>query len=258
MMEKSPFSLEGKVAIVTGGNGGIGRGIAEGFAAAGSDVVVVARNQQKIQVTVQKIERHFKTRVLGLSCDVSKEEEIQTMMQKVHDTFGKINILVNNAGMNIRKMPQDYNAEEWDRVLDTNLRGPFLCCHAAYPFMKEAESGKIINIGSMTSIFGGAKLAAYGASKGGIVQLTKSLATAWAQDNIQVNAILPGWIDTDLTRQARKDIEGLHERVLDRTPSGRWGVPADVAGTAVFLSSAASDFVTGTAIPVDGGFSAFL
>ena len=257
-MENSFFSLKGKVAIVTGGNGGIGKGITEGLAAAGSDVVVVARNQQKIQETVQEIERHFKTRVLGLSCDVSSQEEIQAMMQKVRDKFGKINILVNNAGMNIRKMPQDYEPAEWDRVLDTNLRGPFLCCHAAYPFMKETESGKIINIGSMTSIFGGAKLAPYGASKGGIVQLTKSLATAWAPDNIRVNAILPGWIDTDLTRQARKDIEGLHERVLDRTPSGRWGVPADLAGTAVFLSSAASDFVTGTAIPVDGGFSIFV
>ena len=254
-MENSPFSLKEKVAIVTGGNGGIGKGIAEGFAAAGSDVVVVARNRQKIKETVQEIQERFKTRVLGISCDVSKEEDIQAMMQNVRDTLGKIHILVNNAGMNIRKMPQDYEAADWDQVLETNLRGPFLCCHAAYPFMKETGSGKIINIGSMTSIFGGPKLAPYGASKGGIVQLSKSLATAWASDNIQVNAILPGWIDTALTRQARKDIEGLHERVLDRTPAGRWGVPVDLAGTAVFLSSAASDFVTGTAIPVDGGFS---
>jgi 2-deoxy-D-gluconate 3-dehydrogenase len=254
-MENSSFSLKEKVAIVTGGNGGIGKGIAEGFAAAGSDVVVVARNQQKIQETVQEIQERFKTRVIGISCDVSKEEDIRAMMQEVRDKLGKIHILVNNAGMNIRKMPQDYEASDWDQVIETNLRGPFLCCHAAYPFMKEAGFGKIINIGSMTSIFGGPKLAPYGASKGGIVQLTKSLATAWAPDNIQVNAILPGWIDTALTRQARKDIEGLHERVLDRTPAGRWGVPVDLAGTAVFLSSAASDFVTGTAIPVDGGFS---
>jgi 2-deoxy-D-gluconate 3-dehydrogenase len=254
-MENSSFSLKEKVAIVTGGNGGIGKGIAEGFAAAGSDVVVVARNQQKIQETVQEIQERFKTRVIGISCDVSKEEDIRAMMQEVRDKLGKIHILVNNAGMNIRKMPQDYEASDWDQVIETNLRGPFLCCHAVYPFMKEAGFGKIINIGSMTSIFGGPKLAPYGASKGGIVQLTKSLATAWAPDNIQVNAILPGWIDTALTRQARKDIEGLHERVLDRTPAGRWGVPVDLAGTAVFLSSAASDFVTGTAIPVDGGFS---
>jgi len=254
-MEKDLFSLKEKVAIITGGNGGIGRGIAERLAAAGSDVVVVARNQEKIQETVQGIQRQFKRRVLGLRCDVSKQEEIQRMMETVRENLGKINILVNNAGVNIRKMPQDYEAADWDRILDTNLRGPFLCCHAVYPFMKETGAGKIINIGSMTSIFGGAKLAPYGASKGGIVQLTKSLATAWGPDNIQVNAILPGFIDTDLTIQARKDIPGLHERVEARTPAGRWGIPADLAGTAVFLSSAASNFVTGTAIPVDGGFS---
>ena len=179
-------------------------------------------------------------------------------MEAAAKELGKINVLVNNAGINIRKMPQDYEPDEWDQVIETNLKGPFLCCHAAYPHMKKAGFGKIINIGSMTSIFGGAKLAPYGSSKGAIVQMSKSLATAWAADNIQVNAILPGWIDTELTRQARIDIEGLNERVLDRTPAGRWGVPADLAGTAVYLASAASDFVTGVAIPVDGGFSTFL
>ena len=255
-MENNLFSLEGKVAIVTGGNGGIGEGIVKGFGAAGANVAVVARNQQKIKKTVEEMERRFKRRVMGVSCDVSSEEEIQAMMAEVHKTFGKIHILVNNAGMNIRKMPQDYASAEWDQVLDTNLRGPFLCCRAVYPYMKAAGMGKILNIGSMTSIFGGPKLAAYGSSKGGIVQLTKSLATAWAPDNIQVNAILPGWIDTELTRQARKDIEGLNEKVLERTPAGRWGLPSDLAGAAVFLASAASSFVTGTAVPIDGGFSA--
>lgn len=254
-MDNDLFSLKEKVAIITGGNGGIGRGIAGALAAAGSDVVVVARNEAKITETVKAIQKAFKRRVLGLCCDVSNQGEIQRMMEAVQNDLGKISILVNNAGVNIRKMPQDYQATEWDQVLDTNLRGPFLCCHAVYSFMKETGAGKIINIGSMTSIFGGAKLAPYGASKGGIVQLTKSLAAAWAPDNIQVNAILPGFIDTDLTRQARIDIPGLHERVEARTPAGRWGIPDDLAGTAVFLTSAASDFVTGAAIPVDGGFS---
>ncbi len=157
--------------------------------------------------------------------------------------------------MNIRKLPQELSSAEWDEVLEVNLRSAFLCCKAIYPIMKQLGGGKIINIGSMTSLMGGAKLAPYGASKGGIVQLSRSLAVAWAQDNIQVNAILPGWNNTELTIQARKDIQGLHERVLSRTPSGRWGDPDDLIGAAIFLASPASDFVTGVAIPVDGGFS---
>jgi 2-deoxy-D-gluconate 3-dehydrogenase len=180
------------------------------------------------------------------------------MAAQVLDTFGRIDILVNNAGINIRKMPQDYLAAEWDEVLDANLRSAFLCSRAVYPGMKERGGGKIINIGSMTSLFGGAKLAPYGTSKGGIVQLTRSLAVAWAPDNIQVNAILPGWIDTDLTRQARKDLAGLNERVLARTPVGHWGEPDDLAGAAIFLASPASNFVTGVALPVDGGYSIML
>jgi 2-deoxy-D-gluconate 3-dehydrogenase len=169
--------------------------------------------------------------------------------------FGRLDILVNNAGTNIRKRPEEYALDEWHTVIETNLTSAFMCAQAAYPAMVKAGGGKIINIGSMMSIFGASFTAPYAASKGGIVQLTKALATAWAKDRIQVNAVLPGWIDTDLTRRARKDIEGLHERVLARTPAGRWGVPEDHAGIAVFLASAASDFVTGTAIAVDGGYS---
>jgi 2-deoxy-D-gluconate 3-dehydrogenase len=140
-------------------------------------------------------------------------------------------------------------------VLDTNLTGALFCAQAAYPAMKQAGAGKIINIGSMYSIFGTSYGAAYAASKGALVQLTKSLAIAWANDNIQVNAVLPGWIDTELTRGARRHVAELHDRVLARTPAGRWGVPEDLAGIAVFLAAPASDFVTGAAIPVDGGYS---
>lgn len=252
---KEMFNLQGKVAIVTGGNGGIGKGIARGLAAVGSDIVIAARNQTKTDETAREIKAEFGVKVLSVSVDVRHEEQIKAMAEQVQSTLGRIDILVNNAGMNIRKMPQDYLASEWDEVLDVNLRSAFLCSQAVYQAMKTAGGGKIISIGSMTSIFGGAKLAPYGTSKGGIVQLTRSLATAWAPDNIQVNSILPGWIDTDLTRQARKDIAGLHERVLDRTPAGRWGEPDDLAGAAVFLASRASDFLTGVALPVDGGFS---
>ncbi|HJV10629.1 MAG TPA: SDR family oxidoreductase, partial [Burkholderiales bacterium] len=168
---------------------------------------------------------------------------------------GRLDILVNNAGMNVRKRPEEYSLEEWKLVLDTNLTSAFVASQAAYPHMKRAGGGKIVNIGSMMSIFGASFVAPYGASKGGIVQLTRALACAWARDNIQVNAVLPGWIDTALTQRARKDIPGLNDNVLRRTPAGRWGAPSDLAGIAVFLSSPASDFVTATAIPVDGGYS---
>jgi 2-deoxy-D-gluconate 3-dehydrogenase len=170
--------------------------------------------------------------------------------------LGRLDILVNNAGINIRKPAQELATAEWKAVIDTNLTSAFVCSQAAYPAMQQAGGGKIINIGSMLSIFGAGFAPAYGASKGGIVQLTKALAAGWAKDNIQVNAVLPGWIDTDLTREAREQVRGLNAMVLMRTPAGRWGVPADLAGIAVFLASPASDFVTGTAIPVDGGYAA--
>jgi len=249
------FSLEKKVAIVTGGNGGIGKGIARGFAAVGADVAIVARNSQKTDAAVSEIREAFGVRCLGVLCDVTDETAVNQMAEKVQQELGRIDILVNNAGINIRKMPQDYDAADWDQVLAANLRSAFLCSKSVYPAMKAVGGGKIINIGSMLSIFGGAKLAPYSASKGGIVQMTRSLACAWAEENIQVNAILPGWIDTELTQQARKDIPGLNETVIARTPTGKWGQPHQLAGAAVFLASPASDFVTGVALPVDGGYS---
>jgi 2-deoxy-D-gluconate 3-dehydrogenase len=171
------------------------------------------------------------------------------------ERFGRLDILVNNAGTNVRKPPQEYTLEEWHLILETNLTSAFACSQAAYQAMKRAGGGKIIMIGSMMSIFGASFTAPYAASKGGIVQLAKALGCAWARDNIQVNAVLPGWIDTALTRGARRDIAGLEERVVARTPSGRWGTPDDFAGIAVFLAGPASDFMTGTAITVDGGYS---
>ena len=249
------FNLEQKVAIVTGGNGGIGNGIARGFASMGANVAIVARNCRKTEAASNEIKKSYGVRCLGLTCDVTDEKAVQQMAQSVHGEWGRIDILVNNAGINIRKLPQDYEACDWDQVLAGNLRSAFLCSKWVYPAMKAGGGGKIINIGSMTSIFGGAKLAPYGASKGGIVQLTRSLACAWAEENIQVNAILPGFIDTDLTRQARQDIPRLNETVVARTPTGRWGEPHELQGAAIFLASRASDFVTGIGLPVDGGFS---
>ncbi len=249
------FGLDQKVAIVTGGNGGIGKGIARGFASMGADVAIVARNSEKTEAAVKEIREAFDGRVLGLICDVTDEVAGKQMIAEVLEELGRIDILVNNAGINIRKMPQDYDVSEWEQVLSGNLTSAFLCSKYAYPAMKTVGGGKIINIGSMTTLFGGAKLSPYSASKGGIVQMSRSMACAWAGDNIQVNAILPGWIDTELTQRARKEIEGLQEKAAARTPAGRWGKPQDLEGTAIFLASPASDFVTGVALPVDGGFS---
>ncbi|HAL38247.1 MAG TPA: 2-deoxy-D-gluconate 3-dehydrogenase [Polaromonas sp.] len=249
------LDLGGRVAIVTGGNSGIGLGMAKGLAAAGAMLVIAGRNAQKNAAAGQALQA-LGAQVLAVEADVTQEDACRALVQAALERFGRLDILFNNAGTNIRKPPQDYTLEEWKTVLDTNLTSAFLCSQAAYPALVKAGGGKIINTGSMTSIFGAGFAAPYGASKGGIVQLSKALASAWAKDNIQVNAILPGWIDTELTRQARKEVPGLHERVLARTPAARWGVPEDFAGIAIFLASRASDFVTGTAIPVDGGYSA--
>jgi 2-deoxy-D-gluconate 3-dehydrogenase len=253
-MEKL-FSLDGKVAIVTGGNGGIGKGIGRGFVSMGAKLAIVARNEAKTAEAIKDIKSEFGADVIGLKADVQHEGEVEAAVAKVLDTFGRIDILVNNAGTNITKMPQDYLTPEWDEVLNTNLRSAFLCSKAVYQPMKKAGGGKIINIGSMTSIFGAARFSLYATSKGGIVQLTRSLAIAWAPDNIQVNAILPGWINTDLTFKSRKEVAGLNEAVLARTPIGRWGEPEDLAGAAIFLVSHASDFITGAVLAVDGGYS---
>jgi 2-dehydro-3-deoxy-D-gluconate 5-dehydrogenase len=248
------FELTGRVAIVTGGNGGIGLGMARGLGGAGAWVVIAARDAAKSKAAVSDIEGRG-GRALSIEVDVADEASVTHLFATTAERCGRVDILVNNAGTNIRKPPQDYTTAEWHRVLDTNLTSAFVCARTAYPFMKAVGGGKIINIGSMMSIFGGWFAAPYGASKGGIVQLTRSLAAAWARDNIQVNAVLPGWIDTALTQQARVQVPKLHETVLARTPAGRWGEIDDMAGVAVFLAAPASDFVTGTAIPVDGGYS---
>ena len=248
------FDLSGRVAIVTGGNGGIGLGMAAGLAAAGAIVVIAARDGSKNANAVEKL-RALSAKSDALLLDVTDEAACKALIQQVGAQHGRIDILINNAGINIRKQPQQYSLDEWKSVIDINLSSAFVLSQAVYPEMLKNGGGKIINIGSMTSIFGAPFAAPYSVSKGGIVQLTKALACAWAKDNIQVNAVLPGWIDTELTIQARKDVVGLHERALMRTPAGRWGRPEDHAGVAVFLASSASDFITGAAIPVDGGYS---
>jgi 2-deoxy-D-gluconate 3-dehydrogenase len=248
------FDLKERVAIVTGGNGGIDLGMARGLAQAGASIAVAGRQEAKNDAAVRELEA-LGANAIPIRVDVRSETSCRAMIDQAVERFGRLDILVNNAGTNIRKQPQDYTLEEWHLVLETNLTSAFVCSQAAHAHLLRAGGGKIINVGSMMSLFGASFVAPYAASKGGIVQMSRALATAWAKDNIQVNAVLPGWIDTALTHQARRDVPGLHERVLARTPAGRWGVPEDLAGIAVFLASRASDFITGSAIPVDGGYS---
>ena len=248
------FDLSGRVAIVTGGNGGIGLGMAKGMAQAGAVVVVAGRDAAKSKAAVEELQDLGAT-ACAIPVDVLEEASCRLLVSETVRQHGRLDILVNNAGMSIRKQPDQYTLPEWHKVIDTNLTSAFLCSHAAYPHMKKGGQGKIVNIGSMMSIFGASFAMAYAASKGGIVQMTKAMATAWAKDNIQVNAILPGWIDTALTQRARQEVPQLHESVLRRTPAARWGTPSDFAGIAVFLAAAASDFVTGATVTVDGGYS---
>lgn len=248
------FDLTDKVAIVTGGNRGIGEGIAFGLASAGSNIAIAARDMDKSREVAERIEKQCGTSVFCVTMDVRDPESVLSMASEVVEHFGRIDILVNNAGINIRKLPQDFTVDEWDAIISTNLRGVFLCSQAVYSAMKD-KGGKIINIGSLTSIVGSPRTSPYASSKGGVLQLTRSLAVAWAPDNIQVNAILPGHIDTPLTVQARKDWPGLDKHVLTRTPAGRWGTIKDLAGPALFLASPASDFVSGEYLVVDGAYT---
>ena len=248
------FDLHGKAAVITGGNGGIGLGMARGLASLGASIVIAGRNEAKAADALATL-RGMGAEAVFIAADVTRKTACQALIAGARERFGRVDILVNNAGTSVRKMPQDFTEEEWHHVLDTNLTSAFLCSQAVYPLMAAQGGGKMINIGSMMSLFGAPYATPYAASKGGIVQMTRAMATAWAKDNIQVNAVLPGWIDTELTQRARQQVQGLHESVERRTPHGRWGAPDDMAGIAAFLASSASDFVTGTAIPVDGGFS---
>ncbi len=248
------FDLTGKVAVVTGGNGGIGLGIAMGLAGAGANIVIAARSVEKTAQALENI-RALGVEAHGITVDVTQEPAIQRMVTSTIDHMGRLDILVNNSGIAVRAQPQELTAAQWDSVVDVNLRAAFLASKAAYAQMVKAGGGKVINVGSMYSIFGSDWGAPYAASKGGLVQLTKSLAVAWAKDNIQVNAVLPGWIVTDLTRGIQDADPNRYDNISRRIPTGRWGEPSELAGAAVFLASTASDYVTGATLAIDGGYS---
>lgn len=253
-MPANPFDLTGKVAIVTGGNTGLGLGMAKGLAAAGASIVIADRNGSNSQDAKRELEAEGR-KVLSVTADVTDKAQIDGMVAAALKEFGRIDILINNAGIGLGGPPESLSLADWQTTIDVNLTAPFACAQAVYPSLKAQGGGKIINISSILGNLATPNGPSYAASKGGIINLTRSLAQAWASDNIQVNAILPGWIDTDLTKRARDFRKELHDKVLTRVPAKRWGKPQDLAGVAVFLSSAASDFVTGTGITVDGGYS---
>ena len=249
------FDLSGKVAIVTGGNGGLGLAMAMGLAQAGANIVVAARDTDKLAQAASRIASVGRM-AQTVEVDLTQESDIDRMVHQTVQVMGRVDILVNNAGTTVRKEPQELATEEWDQVVDVNLRGAFLASRAVYPHMKSQGGGKIISIGSMFSLFGGGGSGApYSSSKGGLVQLSKSLAVAWAKDNIQSNAILPGWFMTDLTATIPVTQPDRYDLISRRIPTGRWGQPEELQGAVVFLASAASDYVTGAVLTVDGGYS---
>lgn len=248
------FDLTGRRALVTGGSAGIGLAMATGLAERGAAVAIAGRDRAKAEVSAETL-RARGMDAIALSADVADEAACRRLVEETVSALGGLDIVINNAGTNIRKPPEDYTSEEWHALLQTNLTSAFMISQAAFAHMKSG-GGRIINVGSMTSLFGAPFAAPYSAAKGGIVQLTKSLAVAWAQYGILVNAVLPGWVDTTLTEQLRKDVPTINQAILTRTPMERWGRPDDFRGVAVFLASPASAFVTGTAIPVDGGYAA--
>jgi len=247
------FDLTGRVAIVTGGNGGIGRGIALGLAEAGAAVAVWGRNDDKNQRVLSEL-KAIGVRSVALKVDMPNRAGLEAAVNKVESELGSVSILVNNAGnVSLSGGVMNEKPEDWDRVIETQLNSVFLLCKLAARSMIRENSGKIINIASMYSFFGSGLVPSYSAAKGAIVQLTKSMAIEFAPHNIQVNAIAPGWIATDMTAPVRTT--PMNDEILARTPAGRWGQPEEVAGTAVYLASRASDFVTGDTIRVDGGYA---
>ena len=242
--------LENKVAIVTGGGSGIGQAIALRFAREGANIVVAGRTLEKVKETVKKAEE-IGARSLALKADVSVSADVAHMVETTVDKFGRIDILVNNAGIIIRKRFLDHTEEDWDKVMDINLKSVFLCCKQVVPVMMKQGNGKIVNIASTAGQIGFRERVAYGASKAGVINLTASMALELAPYKINVNAISAGPIETAMGSAAKS--QEMRKRVLSCVPYGRLGKPEDIASVAVFLASSESDFLVGSVVVVDGG-----
>jgi 2-deoxy-D-gluconate 3-dehydrogenase len=254
--DNSLFDLSGRVAVVTGGNGGIGRAIALGLARAGASVAILARNEEKNLRVLAELKSIGKP-AFALRFDVTDRATLTPVLAQVERALGGIDILVNNAGaVALTGGVLRETAAVWDNTIETHLNACFLLSQwVAKSMVSRKSGGKIINLASMYSIFGSGLVPSYSAAKGAIVQLTKSMAIELARHNIQVNAIAPGWIETDMTQAVRNS--PMNDEILARTPAKRWGKSEEMIGAAVFLAARGSDFVTGVTLPVDGGYSVY-
>jgi meso-butanediol dehydrogenase / (S,S)-butanediol dehydrogenase / diacetyl reductase len=251
--------LKGKTAMITGGGTGIGRAIALAYAREGAKVAVLGRRRHQLEEVVKEASQLGGTGKVTV-CDVTRREQIQEAVREVESAFGPVNVLVNNAGTLSVSTVDSISEEDWDRVLETNLKGPFLMCRAVLPSMRRGGGGAIVNIGSVLGLVGMKDRAAYCASKGGLTLLTKAMALDHAQDNIRVNCICPAIVETPLVKGLFLDTENGQKRKearISTLPLGRFGQPQDVAELAVFLASDESSWLTGTAIPLDGGLTAY-
>ncbi|MFC5653711.1 SDR family NAD(P)-dependent oxidoreductase [Paenibacillus solisilvae] len=249
------FKLDGRVALITGGTGGLGLVMAQALAEAGATVVITSRIKEKAVDAAEKLASAAGTETLGLAADVTNAEDVEAMVSSAVDAFGRIDILINNAGINIRKPIEEYDEASWDLVQNTNLKAPFLCSRAVARLMKEQKYGRIINISSMLGTVGLAERSAYCSSKGGVIQLTKVLALEFAPFNVTVNALCPGPIATELNTVVMNNPEA-NRVFIDNIAMGRWGQPSEIAGAILFLASDASSFMTGSNLTVDGGWTA--
>lgn len=247
------FDLSGKVALVTGASRGLGQYFGRALAKAGADLVITSRDASRLASFREEIEA-LGRKALPLKLDVLSHDDIETMVQAAMDAYGKIDILVNNAGLNIRRPAAEIRWEDWDTVLDTNLKGAFFVAQAVGKTMIERGYGRIINIGSCTCVFGMEGIGPYCASRGGMLQMSRSLAAEWGRHGVTVNVLAPGWFKTAQT-QALYDNRAWFEYITDRIPLGRPGQPHDLDGTVIFLASDASAYITGQIILVDGGFT---
>ncbi|CAA9292947.1 MAG: 2-dehydro-3-deoxy-D-gluconate 5-dehydrogenase @ 2-deoxy-D-gluconate 3-dehydrogenase [uncultured Chloroflexi bacterium] len=246
------FSLAGKTALVTGAGRGIGRGLALAFAEAGADVALTSRTEEQLEDVAREVEA-LGRRAIVLPGDVSTADSARAAVEQAIRQLGQLDVLLNAAGVAIRRPAEEVTEEQYDTMLDVNLRGTYFACQAAGRHMLERNTGSIVNIGSLTTSFGLPLRSVYAATKGAVGQLTKTLAVEWAARGVRVNCIAPGWILTPLTRPLHDDPQ-QSDWITGRTPMGRWGTPEDLQGAAVYLASDASTFMTGQTLYVDGGF----